>query len=50
MESIPMNKLLETCQTGDILLYTSTHWYSRAIEWASNSKFSHISFILRDPT
>lgn len=50
MDSISVQNFLDSCQTGDLLLYTSTHWYSRAIEWASNSKYSHISFILRDPT
>lgn len=47
---IKLDTFLETCQTGDILLYNSNYWYSRLIEWGSGSKFSHISIILRDPT
>lgn len=47
---ISLADFLETCQTGDILLYNSQYWYSRLIEWGSGSKFSHISIILRDPT
>lgn len=49
MESISERYFLESCQTGDLLLYNSTHWYSRLIEYGSNSKYSHISMILRDP-
>mgnify|MGYP000884379571 CR=1 FL=1 len=42
---------LNTCQTGDLLLYSTTNtWYSRLIEYFSRSKFSHIAIILRDPT
>jgi hypothetical protein len=48
--TINLDKFLETCQTGDILLYNSQYWYSRFIEVATGSKFSHISIILRDPT
>ena len=47
---IKLDTFLETCQTGDILLYNSNYWYSRLIEWGSGSKFSHISIVLRDPT
>ena len=50
MENITSELFLETCQTGDLLLYNTNVWYSRLIELASNSKYSHISMILRDPT
>ena len=50
LSEIKLDTFLETCQTGDILLYNSNYWYSRLIEWGSGSKFSHISIILRDPT
>lgn len=49
MESIEESSFIETCETGDILLYNSKYWYSRLIEKATGSKFSHISIILRDP-
>ena len=47
--SISRDEFLESCQTGDILLYNSSTLVGRAIEWLSYSKFSHISIILRDP-
>jgi len=50
MESIKVEDFLENCQTGDLLLYNTTTWYARLIEWGSNSRYSHISMILRDPT
>ena len=28
---IKLDTFLETCQTGDILLYNSNYWYSRLI-------------------
>ena len=48
--SISKDELLDKCQTGDILLYNSNTFIGRTIEYCSNSKFSHISIILRDPT
>lgn len=48
--SITKQKLIETCNTGDILLYNSNTIVGRAIELLSFSKFSHVSIILRDPT
>jgi hypothetical protein len=47
--SISLQHFLETCQTGDLLLYNSNYWYSRCIEYATGSLYSHISIILRDP-
>ena len=45
-----VSDVLKNCKTGDILLYHTTYSYSRAIEYCTGSKFSHISFIVRDPT
>ena len=50
METISKQTILDTCQTGDILLYNGRSVISRAIEYATNSRYSHISIILRDPT
>jgi len=47
--NITKQKLIDTCQTGDILLYNSNTFVGRTIEVLSFSKFSHISIILRDP-
>ena len=49
MSSINVDDFLENCQTGDILLYSTTKWYSKLIEYFTGSKFSHIGIILRDP-
>ena len=47
-----MNKeeFLQTCQTGDLLLYNSNTLAGRAVEWFSGSRYSHVAIILRDPT
>ena len=38
-------------QTGDILLFHGEGWwFSRAVEWLTGSRFSHVSMILRNPT
>ena len=50
MDNISRKSLVENCQTGDILLYNSKYPISRIIDYFTNSKFSHISVILRDPT
>ena len=36
-------------ETGDLLLYHSTSWYSWLIEWVSGSEYSHIGLLLKDP-
>ena len=50
VSSVTKEDFLESCQTGDILLYNSNSLIGRTIELLSYSKFSHISIILRDPT
>ena len=49
MENIDFNKFLETCETGDLLLYSSRRWYSYFIEILGWSKYSHVSMIIKDP-
>jgi hypothetical protein len=39
-------KNLHTC---DIVLYQSENWYSRLIEYFTNSPYSHVSMILKKP-
>ena len=36
-------------ETGDIILYHSTCWYSKLIEFFTGSQYSHCSMILKDP-
>ena len=50
MDYIDYNDFIESCQTGDILLYSSRCWYSYFIEFLGWSKFSHVSIIIKDPT
>lgn len=50
MDTISKKELLESCQTGDILLYNGQSVISRVIEYATHSSYSHVSIILRDPT
>lgn len=48
------NKDYETAvrhlETGDIILYQTSFWYSRLIEYVSKSPYSHISIVLKNPT
>jgi hypothetical protein len=41
---------LETCNTGDLLLFSSNAIYSRLIEILSGGKYSHIGYIIKNPT
>jgi hypothetical protein len=49
MESINYSNFIESCNTGDLLLYTSKKWYSYIIEFLGWSKYSHVSMIIKDP-
>lgn len=49
MENISRKHLLDTCQTGDILLYNSKTIFGRLVEYVTYSKFSHVAIIVRDP-
>lgn len=42
--------LVDSLETGDILLYDTRWWYSRLIQYFSNGPYSHISIILKNPT
>ena len=50
MDNISRKNLVDNCNTGDILLYNSKYLIGRAIEYFTQSKFSHISIVLKDPT
>ncbi len=45
-----LNTFLENCNTGDLLLFNSTAIYSRLIEIISGSKYSHVAYIIKNPT
>lgn len=49
MDSISKEDLLKSCKTGDILLYNSNSFISRIIEYATQSKYSHVAIIIKDP-
>lgn len=48
-KEINVEDFKKNCQTGDILLYNTQFWYSKLIEYFSDSIYSHIGIILRDP-
>ncbi len=50
MECIEFSKFIETCDTGDLLLFNSTAFYSRFIELLSGSKYSHVAYLIKNPT
>lgn len=50
MSSIDFSTFIENCQTGDLLLFSSNAIYSRLIEILSFSKFSHVAYIIKNPT
>jgi hypothetical protein len=43
-----LDKFVQECKTGDIILCSGTKWYSRIIEWFFNSPISHVGLIYRD--
>ena len=47
--SIELDDFRIQIENGDLLLYSTTKWYSKVIEYFSGSKFSHISILLKDP-
>lgn len=50
IDCIDFSKFIESCETGDLLLFNSTAFYSRFIELLSGSKYSHIGYIIKNPT
>ncbi len=48
-KEINIEDFKNNCQTGDILLYNTQFWYSKLIEYFTDSIYSHIGIILRDP-
>lgn len=49
IDSVNINQLLDKCNTGDLILYSSNNWISYFIEYFTGSQFSHISMIVKDP-
>jgi hypothetical protein len=43
-------KLLNTLNTGDIILFSTNKWYSEMIEVGDDCIYSHCGIVLRDPT
>ena len=41
---------IKELDTGDIILYQTSFWYSRLIEYFTCSQYSHISIVLKNPT
>ena len=49
IDSINIEQLLNRCETGDLILYSSNSWIFYFIEYFTGSQFSHISMIIKDP-
>ena len=50
-EAVPTyEEFVKDLETGDILLYQTSFWYSRLIEYFTKSPYSHISIVLKNPT
>ena len=37
-------------KTGDLILYDTRFWYSRLIEYFSDSIYSHVALVIKKPT
>ena len=46
---LTLSKFINTCQTGDLILYSGKAWYSYLIEYLTDSPYSHISMVYRNP-
>ena len=44
------NDLCKHAETGDLLLFKETWWFSRLIQYFTNSKYSHCGIIIKDPS
>ena len=49
MPATPYEDLRPRLQNGDILLFSGTEKFSRLIQWATHSPWSHVGFIFRLP-
>lgn len=51
LKNIPnYEEFVKDLDTGDILLYQTSFWYSRLIEYFTKCPYSHISIVLKNPT
>ena len=48
-KTITLDKLIETCQTGDIIIFDGKGFISDFIKVATNSKWTHIGVIIKNP-
>jgi hypothetical protein len=50
IENIDILSSYDYLDTGDIILYDTSWWYSRLIQYFSDGPYSHISIVLKKPT
>lgn len=48
--NISYDEFVKDLHTGDIILYQTSFWYSRLIEYFTKCPYSHISIVLKKPT
>lgn len=47
---LPTFEIFPNFETGDLILFSNKHWwFSKLIERCTNSQFSHIGIIIKDP-
>ena len=49
MDTVSYNKIRSELDTGDILLWSSTNFFSRLIQTFCNSSWSHVGMVVRFP-
>jgi hypothetical protein len=47
---ITYEEFTKDLKTGDLILYDTRFWYSRLIEYFSNSIYSHVALVIKNPT
>ena len=48
MDKISEEDFVRSSQTGDILLFTTNRWMSKALRVATHSKYDHVAMIIRN--
>jgi hypothetical protein len=49
-KTITLDRLIETCQTGDIIIFDGKGFISDFIKVATNSKWTHVGIIIKNPS
>lgn len=47
--NLELEKVLQECQTGDIVLFSGNGFLSRMVEYFTGSSYSHVGIVVKDP-